>query len=732
MPEIKHINHSLASPAVAAMNAGPERLYLMSWLLAFAFNIPDKNQPSKQRYDSYMRELGYDYSTLSSKLEDVKFFINDKEVVVAFAGSDFNRQDHIARNRATQPIGQRAKVRLGDSMHIAYPGTLRGMRSTIASTQDAQHCRTLLDGVKNTLKTLSQNQPRKVSFVGSSAGGALAVLTAAKLRADGFFTDTRLELGEVYTFGAPRCFVGNKSVEFINQQLPNYYRVELKGDPVPSMPLSLHPARRYHHAGQLISLDTDGHVLSLGSFEDGSNTRLHSLLSVLKSGGIQKDLARYHTPARYVTSLGRVLRREHAEGCTDEKQSELLDQFKALHEGLLRPTKPSIIAHRGARATYPENSLAAFKEALNQSMRDPTQPFMIETDLRMTHDGKLILMHDETIDRTLNGTGRVDEMTLAEIQKKGMQSHEAVWRAEKAPPMNQKDRHFDISPADQRVIELDSLLDLVEQANKVRLSQGGEPVGLALELKRPGGGLSTYVRGTVKLISGLLCSLGMEKLLPTSFRDLNTLSPLAQKLNQWTQTHPDHTLKLLTFNTWGALGKYNQQQLWKELSNETKTLFNSEDVAATETINHAPIDRAKLSIMPKTTLFQRVREAFISMMGSFAYMHHFPEPESDEMPQIRTTVIPLRERDNMKEILLRGVEFVTTDYPDRLMDEAIALHSRHQCHTSEPHIDIAQSLEPSIEVKTNHKQQTPTAHLSSAEIISQLSGALETNVSQRR
>ncbi len=70
-----------------------------------------------------------------------------------------------------------------------------------------------------------------------------------------------------------------------------------------------------------------------------------------------------------------------------------------------------ICAHRGANETHPENTLAAFKEAIRLGAH------MIEFDVRMTKDEKLVIMHDKTVDRTTNGSGAVSDLTLEEIKK---------------------------------------------------------------------------------------------------------------------------------------------------------------------------------------------------------------------------------------------------------------------------------------------------------------------------
>lgn len=70
-----------------------------------------------------------------------------------------------------------------------------------------------------------------------------------------------------------------------------------------------------------------------------------------------------------------------------------------------------ICAHRGASDTHPENTLAAFREAIVLGAQ------MIEFDVALTKDGALVLMHDTTVDRTTDGHGPVTDLTLAEIQK---------------------------------------------------------------------------------------------------------------------------------------------------------------------------------------------------------------------------------------------------------------------------------------------------------------------------
>ena len=69
------------------------------------------------------------------------------------------------------------------------------------------------------------------------------------------------------------------------------------------------------------------------------------------------------------------------------------------------------IGHRGAKGLEPENTLLSFQKAIEIGVDG------IELDVRLTSDGELIVIHDETIDRTSNGTGFVNQFSLREIKK---------------------------------------------------------------------------------------------------------------------------------------------------------------------------------------------------------------------------------------------------------------------------------------------------------------------------
>lgn len=71
--------------------------------------------------------------------------------------------------------------------------------------------------------------------------------------------------------------------------------------------------------------------------------------------------------------------------------------------------QPFIFAHRGASGTHPENTMAAFQAAADKGAQG------IELDVQMTRDGELVVIHDETVNRTTNGSGAIERMTAAEV-----------------------------------------------------------------------------------------------------------------------------------------------------------------------------------------------------------------------------------------------------------------------------------------------------------------------------
>ncbi len=76
-----------------------------------------------------------------------------------------------------------------------------------------------------------------------------------------------------------------------------------------------------------------------------------------------------------------------------------------------------VYAHRGLSSLYPENTLEAFKKALEYKIGG------IETDVQMSKDGELMIFHDEYLERTTNGKGFLKDFTKAELKKLNANNH---------------------------------------------------------------------------------------------------------------------------------------------------------------------------------------------------------------------------------------------------------------------------------------------------------------------
>ncbi|SEC70825.1 glycerophosphoryl diester phosphodiesterase [Maribacter dokdonensis] len=90
--------------------------------------------------------------------------------------------------------------------------------------------------------------------------------------------------------------------------------------------------------------------------------------------------------------------------CQSSKADSILFDFNH------RPEKILVAAHRAAHQNHPENSIAAIRESIHMGIA------IVELDIRVTQDDKLVVMHDRTVDRTTNGSGKVEQLTFEEIR----------------------------------------------------------------------------------------------------------------------------------------------------------------------------------------------------------------------------------------------------------------------------------------------------------------------------
>jgi glycerophosphoryl diester phosphodiesterase len=93
---------------------------------------------------------------------------------------------------------------------------------------------------------------------------------------------------------------------------------------------------------------------------------------------------------------------------------------------------PLILCHRGAKNYAPENTLAAFKIALELGADG------FELDTQLTSDGHVVVYHDKTVNRITNGRGKLSELSLAELRELDAgSSFSEKFRGEKIPTLDE-------------------------------------------------------------------------------------------------------------------------------------------------------------------------------------------------------------------------------------------------------------------------------------------------------
>jgi glycerophosphoryl diester phosphodiesterase len=184
-------------------------------------------------------------------------------------------------------------------------------------------------------------------------------------------------------------------------------------------------------------------------------------------------------PTHTYTSIGEgnytiVLKVSHSEAVSDFTK-EISIVFSGNISGRttliekLADTKILTCAHRGNHNNAPENSLKSIQDAINEEIE------MVEIDIRQTKDGKFVLMHDSTLDRTTNGSGDVSDFTLAELQQLKLKDTRGVLTDEKIPALQEAlvlgrgKIYFDLDISNNKV-SFDRIYPVVKQYGMIKQS----------------------------------------------------------------------------------------------------------------------------------------------------------------------------------------------------------------------------------------------------------------------
>ncbi len=125
---------------------------------------------------------------------------------------------------------------------------------------------------------------------------------------------------------------------------------------------------------------------------------------------------------------------------------------------------PLVSAHRGGPYLgYPENSIPTFENVLKYT------PAVIECDIAMTADSVLVMMHDNTLDRTTNGTGKVMDMLWEDLQKLRLEDNQGNLTEDKIPTLeevlNWAKGKVLLTLDVKRGVPFDKVIELVEQTD---------------------------------------------------------------------------------------------------------------------------------------------------------------------------------------------------------------------------------------------------------------------------
>ena len=141
-----------------------------------------------------------------------------------------------------------------------------------------------------------------------------------------------------------------------------------------------------------------------------------------------------------------------------------------------------IVGHRGSAGHAPENTLLSFRTAIDLGCP------VVECDVHLSRDGKIVVIHDKTVDRTTNGSGEVSDMTLEEIKQLRIDCHfdRTAGVVEKSLPTNIKKGSLHSGRDDryqqtyERVPTLQEVIDLVlgKAALQIELKGVGTPAAV--------------------------------------------------------------------------------------------------------------------------------------------------------------------------------------------------------------------------------------------------------------
>ena len=243
---------------------------------------------------------------------------------------------------------------------------------------------------------------------------------------------------------------------------------------------------------------------------------------------------------------------------------------------------PIAIGHRGAAGEAPENTLPSFSRALEAGAA------ILESDLHATRDGAIVLLHDDDVERTTEGRGRVRDLTLAELKRldAGFRyaadgAHPFRGRDVRVPTLEEAFEafpgarfNFEIKEAATGTIErIVSIVERAGRAEKTLLTAGSDEIMASLreQLRKTGapvaiGASTADVLGFVRaaLGGGDPPSDSMALQIPAQFggrplatRELVDYAHAHEvQVHVWTVNDPDEMTRLFDIGVDGIVSDY--------------------------------------------------------------------------------------------------------------------------------------------------------------------------------
>ena len=137
---------------------------------------------------------------------------------------------------------------------------------------------------------------------------------------------------------------------------------------------------------------------------------------------MSKNKAQIKQIASYLKLLLIILLVSCSRPESTDKVDKILEKFHDANSEYVM-----VAAHRAAHNGFPENSLPAIKKAIDMGVD------IVELDVKTSKDGIPVLMHDGTIDRTTNGSGKLEEFTLLELKSFRLKKRDGTLTEEKIP-----------------------------------------------------------------------------------------------------------------------------------------------------------------------------------------------------------------------------------------------------------------------------------------------------------